>query len=334
MNLRWLLSNWRWRWLWLWLWLLPLIKPFGTIQADETNAKEVEAGRKIYNFRCYFCHGYSGDAKTLAASYMATKPRNFLDSNPQEFPLARMEKSITQGRPQTPMPSFSTVLTPKEIQNVALFIREEFILRHAPNTLYHTPENGWSDHARYQEAFPFVTGQIPLDTSEEKLTPQAKQGKQLFMSTCITCHDRAKVNDEGPIWEQRAVSWPRNRYSHRDTPPLDAIARATPYAQHEIPPVLSDLTPTEQQGETLFQKNCAFCHAADGTGLNYIGTFLEPHPRNLTTPGLLANLDLETVIRDGLPSTSMPAWGNVLTSTEITALIHYLRRAFSTPGPN
>ena len=25
-----------------------------------------EAGRAIYNYRCYFCHGYSGDARTLA----------------------------------------------------------------------------------------------------------------------------------------------------------------------------------------------------------------------------------------------------------------------------
>ncbi|MBF0127456.1 MAG: c-type cytochrome, partial [Magnetococcales bacterium] len=178
-------------------------------------------------------------------------------------------------------------------------------------------------------AFPFVLGEVPLDADEARLTRENKIGKKLFMSSCITCHDRAKVQEEGPIWESRAVSWPRNLYSHRD-PPLDAVARATPYARHDIPPALTDPTPDERQGEMLFQKNCAFCHAADGTGQNYIGTFLDPHPRNLTTPGLLATLDLETVIREGLPNTSMPAWGKVLQDTEITHLIAYLKRVFGT----
>ena len=27
---------------------------------------ENEHGRAVYNFRCYFCHGYSGNARTLA----------------------------------------------------------------------------------------------------------------------------------------------------------------------------------------------------------------------------------------------------------------------------
>ena len=32
-----------------------------------------ERGRAIYNFRCYFCHGYSGDARTLAATYLQSR---------------------------------------------------------------------------------------------------------------------------------------------------------------------------------------------------------------------------------------------------------------------
>ncbi|MBF0440006.1 MAG: c-type cytochrome [Magnetococcales bacterium] len=313
----------------VWLGILfPLV-----VNAEPTASlgDKLESGRKIYNFRCYFCHGYSGDARTLAASFMAVQPRNFSASDPQKFPLEQMEKSIAQGRPGTAMPGFDTILTPEEIQQVALFIRDEFMTKQAPNTRYHTPENGWPDHNRYQAAFPFITGAIPLDAGEETLTPENKTGKQLFMSACITCHDHATIKDAGPIWEPYAVSWPRNQFSHRD-PPLDAVARATPYAQHDIPPVLSNLTPEEKQGETLFQKNCAFCHGADGTGLNYIGTFLNPHPRNLTTPGLLTAINLEAVIRDGVPNTSMPAWGQVLSATEITTIALYARRAFgSTP---
>ncbi len=43
----------------------------------ERAAAQHERGRAIYNFRCYFCHGYSGDAKTLAATYLNPKPRDF-----------------------------------------------------------------------------------------------------------------------------------------------------------------------------------------------------------------------------------------------------------------
>ncbi|MBF0295664.1 MAG: c-type cytochrome [Magnetococcales bacterium] len=296
----------------------------------------LEAGRAIYNFRCYFCHGYSGDARTLAASYMAVPPRNFLASDPQEFPPERLENAIAHGRPGTAMPGFASLLSSEEIRQVALFVRETFMTRRLPNTRYHTVENGWPDHDRYRDAFPFVTGQTALDTPEAELTPDLKNGKRLFMGACVTCHDRARVVNDGPVWETRALSWPRNRYSHRDDPTsppaTDAMASATPYARHDRPPALPDPDPVERLGEQLYQKNCAFCHAADGTGRNYIGTFLDPHPRDLTQPGLLANLDLEAVIRDGLPGASMPAWAGVLSGDEITAIARYVRRVFAAPA--
>ena len=69
-----------------------------------------------------------------------------------------------------------------------------------------------------------------------------------------------------------------------------------------MPPKLEGLTETEQRGETLFQQNCAFCHAADGTARNWIGSFMEPHPRNLTKSAAMDSMTrtrLRTVIRDG-----------------------------------
>jgi cytochrome c oxidase cbb3-type subunit 3 len=87
----------------------------------------------------------------------------------------------------------------------------------------------------------------------------------------------------------------------------------------------------ELRGEKLFQENCAFCHAADGTGRNWIGSFLEPHPRDLTSNAFMSSQtpkSLAKVIRDGLPDTSMPAWKSVLTETDIQAVIAYIARAF------
>ena len=293
-----------------------------------------EQGRRIYNFRCYFCHAYSGDARTLAATYLHPPPLSFAATPPDALPRERMLEAVTRGRPGTAMKGFSSVLSEREIALVVDFVRREFMTAKAENTRYHTAENGWPDHGRFAAAFPFATWAIPLDTPWEQLTPEQQAGKRLYLSACITCHDRARVTDEGAPWDARPVSYPRNGYVPGE--PVDVIASASPYAKHEVPPRLADLNSRERQGEALFQDNCAFCHGASGTGRNWIGRFLEPHPRDLTDPGFMAGMTrarLREVIREGLPGTSMPAWRDVLTEDQIQAIIAYINRAFHPLAP-
>lgn len=326
--------------------------PSESPSSKKSSADYHERGREIYNFRCYFCHGYSGDAKTLAASYLSPKPRSFIATNPNALSRQQMINSVSQGRSGTAMKSFAAILTDFEIETVVDFVRQEFMLAKAPNTRYHTVENGWPNHQRYVSAYPFALGEITLDTPDKELSPGQRAGKQLFMTSCITCHDRGKVNDEGIIWDTRAVSYPRNqvtpkslaqqleqpaenstgygnsRASHSNN---DSVTTATPYSIHDSAPVIDDLNQQQRHGETLFQKNCAFCHAADGTGKNWIGSFLEPHPRNLTDPVFMASMTrsrLRSVIEYGLPGTTMSAWKGVLTDEQIDSIIAYIDRAF------
>jgi len=232
------------------------------------------------------------------------------------------------------MKSFSRVLDRTEIVAVVDFIRQEFMHNKAINTKYHTAENGWPDHDQYQLAFPFALGEIPIDRLGEQLSHDQRVGKRIFMNSCITCHDRASVMNDGVIWDSRAVSYPRNQYSHKTQQRpvvVDAVSSATPYAQHDIAPKVENLTARQAKGERLFQQNCAFCHAADGTGKNWIGSFLEPHPRNLTDPEFMDSVDsdhLRKVIENGLPGTTMSAWKNVLKKDEISAIIAYVQRVF------
>ena len=109
---------------------------------------------------------------------------------------------------------------------------------------------------------------------------------------------------------------------------MDSISSASPYEIHEQPPETSGLSDTQQRGAALFQQNCAFCHGADGTGKNWIGSFLEPHARDLTADAIInqATERLEQVIRDGLEGTSMPAWKHVLSDNQIDDVISYLKR--------
>jgi cytochrome c oxidase cbb3-type subunit 3 len=302
--------------------------------------QDLELGRRIYNFRCYFCHGYSGNAHTVAATFLNPKPADFTSISPVALTRERMLQSVRSGRPGTAMMSFTGVLQPDEIVAVVDFVRHEFMVEKAENTRYHTEANGWFNHERYAAAFPFALGEIPLDTPWEKLTPQQAEGKRLFMASCVSCHVRGRVTNRKALWESRAVSYPRNQISPGDyppatnpkeSPPVDAMTSATPYHLHDQPPNLEGLTESEKRGETLFQQNCAFCHAADGTARNWIGSFMEPHPRNLTKSAAMDSMTrtrLRTVIRDGLAGTSMPAWKSVLSEQQIKDVIAYVARAF------
>lgn len=306
---------------------------------------EHELGRRIYNFRCYYCHGYSGNARTLATTFLDPKPLDFTKISPDEMDRERVLKAIQNGKPNTAMKSFANTLKPNEITAVADFVRQEFMVAKAENTRYHTAANGWPNHERYAAAFPFATGEIPLDTPWEQLDPQQADGKRFFLTSCVSCHDRANVNSGSALWESRPLSYPRNQFApgdyppaftHGEYPPVDAMASASPYRIHDQPPRLSDLTAIERHGETLYQQNCSFCHAADGTSRNWIGSFMEPHPRDLTSPDAMSNMTkerLRTVIREGLPETSMPAWKSVLSEQEVAAIIAYIGRAFHPLSP-
>lgn len=243
-----------------------------------------------------------------------------------------MIEAVTKGRSGSAMMGFASVLNEQEIKAVVDFVRAEFMEHTRMNTRYHTTENGWPDHQRYAVAYPFALGQLLIDTPVEKLSPQQQLGRDIFLSSCVSCHDRGHVNNEGAIWESRPLSFPRNGYSHA-TVKLDAESGASPYAIHDHAPIASNLTEQEQQGQLLFQQNCAFCHAADGTGHNWIGSFLDAHPRDLTGARVaaLTTDQLVDVVRHGIKNTTMPAWDFVLTTGQIESIVAYVRRVFVAP---
>jgi cytochrome c oxidase cbb3-type subunit 3 len=321
-------------------------------------ASEHELGRRVYNARCYFCHGYSGDARTVAARYLAPPPRDFRSGDPAALDPAHIERTLREGRPGTAMASFAGVLSERELRAVARFVHREFVLARARNTRYHTAENGWPDHERYRAAFAFATGEIPADTPYERLDAGQAAGKRLFLSACITCHEGG---ERGPAqWAPRAVSYPANAaaclscHNREGVAPERAGAGAArhfsvtyagksppadggdPHSLHDRALRLTGLSPRERRGERLYQANCAFCHAADGTGRNWIGSFLDPRPADFTDPAVRARVTgarLREAVREGVPGGSMPAWKSVLSNADIEAVAAYVERAFLRPEP-
>ena len=292
-------------------------------------------GEAIYRFYCYQCHGYAGDAATLARANLVPPPRDFTSVGRDELPLERIVHTVLNGREGTAMVSFASVLDEREAQAVAEYIQRSFMSEDRIDARYHSPENGWTDHERYAAAFPFIDGTVSLDTPWESLDQEQRRGRRLYESACVSCHDQPTSGaGGGPEWELRAVSYPRDHFSHRE-PNHDLISGASPYAQHDIAPDASGLSAQALAGRPLYQENCAFCHAADGTGRNWIGSFLEPRPRDFTDPSfrLLDDANaMEQRILHGIPGTSMPAWKDVLSAGDIDTIIAYIRESFAPPA--
>jgi cytochrome c oxidase cbb3-type subunit 3 len=295
-------------------------------------APAAKAGEAIYRYYCYQCHGYAGNAQTLASASLQPPPRDFTSVTTDELSIERIVGTVLGGREGTAMVSFASVLDEDDARSVAEYIQQSFMQPDRVDARYHSPENGWTNHERYAAAFPFIDGSVPLSVPWESLTADQQRGRRLYESACVSCHDQpntgASVDTE---WELRAVSFPRDHFSHRESN-TDLVSGASPYAQHDVPPDPGGLSDLALAGRPLYQDNCAFCHAADGTGRNWIGSFLEPRPRDFTDPEfrLLADAAaMEQRVLHGIPDTSMPAWKDVLEPEEIAAIIAYIRESFS-----
>jgi mono/diheme cytochrome c family protein len=81
-------------------------------------------------------------------------------------------------------------------------------------------------------------------------------------------------------------------------------------------------------GLALYQKQCVGCHGDSGKGDGALGEELNPKPSDLTdgewkhgsTDG-----DIFTVIRNGVRSTGMKAYGRKMTTHQLWDVVNYIR---------
>ena len=85
-------------------------------------------------------------------------------------------------------------------------------------------------------------------------------------------------------------------------------------------------------GEKIFKKYCAKCHAEDGSVSDY-GRNIKPKPaRDLRTNRLfVAPKELPIIIKYGVYGREMPKWEDVLNEEEILAVAAYVRTLKYTP---
>lgn len=81
------------------------------------------------------------------------------------------------------------------------------------------------------------------------------------------------------------------------------------------------------QGKTLYEQHCTICHGAEGKGNGPAAASLSPHPADFTKPQFWeggGDKKIAETIRNG--HGPMPAFK--MSTTEITAIIDYMKKAF------
>jgi len=170
-------------------------------------------------------------------------------------------------------------------------------------------------------------------------------------------------NSAMPAWEDRLTEeqiWQVIYYLYETTGARPRVMTEGGHAARPAPsgpdlaarfaPGLTVLAPREAgaqadgdaaRGKPLYQAKCALCHGASGKGDGPAAERLLPRPRDFTagkfkirttaSGQLPTDDDLARVIRDGMPGTSMPAWGQVLKDAkDMQALVAYVKSFF--PG--
>lgn len=110
------------------------------------------------------------------------------------------------------------------------------------------------------------------------------------------------------------------------------LSAPMPFVRAQGPDLGSDAQ--RASGKTLYLKYCAQCHGETGDGEGYATPHVLPKPRNFTsgkfkvrttpTGALPTHQDLVSIIRRGMPYTSMPAWPN-LSDQDVSNLAYFIK---------
>ena len=82
-----------------------------------------------------------------------------------------------------------------------------------------------------------------------------------------------------------------------------------------------------EQGKFIFEENCRECHGRTGDGRGPVGYFLSVQPADLLSvkTRMKSDLELFTIIKDGILFDEMHGWEGILGNQDIYDVISYIR---------
>ena len=170
----------------------------------------------------------------------------------------------------------------------------------------------------------------------------AARGEQLITQrACTACH---KLGDHdghiSPDLDREGLvrdnDWLMSHFRDPRSRLPDSIMPSFPFAQADFQSISSYLAtlnkpPQFKSGEEIYKGICQRCHGENGDGKGMIYLYIDPAPRDLTKVGFMNSKPPErflTSVKDGVPGTSMPPWGHVLTDEQRQAVLDYVFQHF------
>jgi len=159
----------------------------------------------------------------------------------------------------------------------------------------------------------------------------------LFVSFAIAQEhklDHSTMEHSVPGEEYR-IDEPMDHGEHGTMQHSEGLFRAQ--GVHDQPELTKpkDMKSLQARGRNIYLHMCVFCHGEDGNGGGQAVQYLYPWPRDFrkgifkfrsTPTGTLPrDEDLYRTIIDGIPGTSMPAWGDALSPDDTWALINHIK---------
>lgn len=177
-----------------------------------------ENGKKVYDKRCGWCHGETGDGKGPAAERLNPPPRDFTsgmykiktsafdEMNPNDEDVLRM---INEGMPDSSMPGWTDILSEQERLDLVAYVKTFAGLEGKP------------------------AKQVDFSKQVKSSKESIERGKKLFIDRCAECHgDEGKGDSIKKLKDDLGFrTWPRNLskpWSFRaSNDPKDIFARVT-----------------------------------------------------------------------------------------------------------
>jgi mono/diheme cytochrome c family protein len=295
----------------------------------------VNRGRELF-FRnnCYGCHKIEG----LSEGTLAPE----LSEAGHKFKIDYLWESIVDPRANLAssfMPKFN--LSDEDVKSLVIFLKSRRGVNFAETSL-----------ARYRARMAPVKAEITPEAVLNKQVPKASdlvaQGKQLFEDrACTACH---RMGDkDGGIAPDLSVEglvkdagWVREHFRAPRSRVPDSIMPAFRFSDSDFDALTAYLESQKtapkipDSGKEIFTVYCSRCHGEKGNGMGKNAIYLDPAPRDLTKAAFINSKPDDRFIHSietGVPGTSMPAWGKVLSEQQVRTVFGYVRTAFVVEKP-
>jgi len=292
----------------------------------------VNRGRRLFfAMNCYGCHRIEGLSEgTLGPD---------LTEVGKKFRIDYLWESIVDPRANLAtsfMPKFN--VSDEDVKALVIFLKSRRGMNFAETSLAryratHVSEEGGPKSAAEAGLKPAV---IPSRTA-------AAHGEQLVSDhACTACHKLGArdggiapdLSFEGLLKDEE---WLLEHFRNPRSRVPDSIMPSFRFPEEEFRTMAAYLAglripPHPAAPPETFRTLCSRCHGEKGDGQGMTALYLDPAPRDLTKAAFMNSKPKErfvSSIENGVPGTSMPAWGKVLNEQQATAVLEYALATFT-----